>query len=104
MISDEIAVYKGLEGRERIVSGRGYIWSRTIPLLKKYILLGGGQDTFTVLFPNHDYLGKAQWGDKDLIITKPHCMYLQIAVQSGILSLIALFIFWGEFFGTNYSG
>lgn len=98
LISDEIAVYKGLEGKERIVSGRGYIWSRTIPLLKKYILLGGGQDAFTVLFPNHDYLGKAQWGDKDFLITKPHSMYLQIAVSSGILSLIALLVFWGYFF------
>lgn len=98
LVSDEIAVFGGLNGRERIVSGRGYIWSRTIPLLKEYLLLGGGQDSFTVLFPNHDYLGKARWGYKDLIITKPHCMYMQIAVQSGILSLAVLLCFWGIFF------
>lgn len=98
LVSDDIAVFGGLNGRERIVSGRGYIWSRTIPLLKKYLLLGGGQDCFTVLFPNHDYLGKARWGYKDLIVTKPHCMYMQIAVQSGLLSLAALLYFWGSFF------
>lgn len=97
IFSDEIAVFEGLNGRERIVSGRGYIWSRTIPLLKEYLLLGGGQDSFTVLFPNHDYLGKAQWGYKDLILTKPHCMYMQLAVQSGCLSLAALLCFWGIF-------
>lgn len=98
LVSGEVPVYRKLEGRERIASGRGYIWSRTIPLIRKYILTGSGQDTFAVVFPNDDYLGMARWGYKDLIVTKPHSMYLQIAVQSGMLSLIALLVFWGCYF------
>lgn len=96
--SNGIATCQTLNGKERIISGRGYIWSRTIPLLKKYILFGSGQDTFVTVFPNNDYLGMAKWGYKDMLITKPHCMYLQIAIQSGILSLIALGIFWTIYF------
>lgn len=98
LLSNEIAACQALNGKERIISGRGYIWSRTIPLLKKHILLGSGQDTFAAVFPNNDYLGMAKWGYKDMLITKPHCMYMQIAVQSGILSLIALGVFWIVYF------
>lgn len=97
-VSDEIRVWKGLEGKERILSGRGYIWSRTIPLLKRYFLVGSGQDSFALAFPNNDYLGMARWGYKDMLITKPHCMYMQIAIQSGVLSLLFLFLFWAWYF------
>lgn len=98
LVSSEIAVYKGLENRERLMNGRGYIWSRTIPLLKETIILGSGQDSFAVVFPNDDYLGLAKWGYKNMIVTKPHCMYLQIAVQSGLLSFLMLFLFWTGYF------
>ena len=102
--SDTIPVCKWFEGKERIVSGRGYIWSRTLPIMKKTVLLGSGQDCFTVVFPNQDYLGKARWGYKDMLITKPHCMYLQIAIQSGVVSLIALIFFWGRFVIGAFTG
>lgn len=98
LVSDEIEVFHGLDGKERILNGRGYIWSRTIPLLKKYFILGSGQDSFVTVFPNNDYLGLARWGYKDIIINKPHCMYMQIAVQSGMLSLIMLMAFWCIYF------
>ncbi len=98
LISNEVDVYRGLNGLEHIVSGRGYIWSRTIPLLKKNILIGSGQNCFMMVFPNNDYLGMAKWGYKGKIITKPHCMYMQIAVESGMLSLVVLIAFWCCFF------
>ncbi|MCD8039442.1 MAG: O-antigen ligase family protein [Lachnospiraceae bacterium] len=98
LFSAETPVYKGLEGREKLLNGRGYIWSRTIPLIKENLLLGSGQDSFAAVFPNDDYLGMARWGYKDMIITKPHCMYMQIAVQSGLCSLIMLVIFWAAYF------
>jgi len=85
-------------GRESIATGRGYIWSRTIPLLKKYILLGSGADTFTIVFPNNDYLGMYNSGYTGQTITKPHNLYLQIAVQTGVLSLIAFLAFYLIYF------
>lgn len=68
---------------------RGYIWSRTFPLLKSSILLGSGPDTFTEAFPNDDYVGKTNMNYDGVAVTKPHNMYLQIWVQTGLVSLLA---------------
>lgn len=75
-------------GYESFASGRGYIWSRTIPLLKDYLILGSGADSFSLVFPQNDYLGKFNAGYNTLIVTRPHNMYLQIGVQQGMLSLV----------------
>lgn len=77
--------------KENIFSGRGYLWSRTLPLLKnpKYFMVGSGPDTFTIVYPQDDYIGMELNGYKGSIVTKPHNLYLQIAVQTGVPSLIA---------------
>lgn len=87
-----------LSGYEAYASGRGYIWSRTLPLLKKYIILGSGADTFMMVFPQQDYVGLYNYGYGDQLMTKPHNLYLQIGVQTGVLSLIAFLIFYGMYF------
>lgn len=68
--------------------GRGYLWSRSIPLLKDYLILGSGADTFSVVFPQNDYIGRTNGGYQDQLITKPHSMYLQFGIQYGVLALI----------------
>lgn len=83
---------------ESLASGRGYIWSRTIPLLKKYVILGSGQDTFVTVFPRNDYLNYVRAGFGTQVLTKPHNMYLQIGVQTGLISLLAFIIFYGMYF------
>lgn len=93
--SVETSVLKGYEG---IASKRGYIWSRTIPLLKDHIILGSGADTFGIEFPQFDYVGFYNNGYYDQFISKPHCLYLQVAVQTGILSLIAMLVFYMMYF------
>jgi len=85
-------------GYERYASGRGYIWSRTLPLLKKYIILGSGADTYVMVFPQQDYVGLYNYGYGDTLLTKPHNLYLQIGVQTGVLSLIAFITFYGMYF------
>ncbi len=82
-----------LEKRYHFANMRGYIWARTIPLLKKYFLLGSGPDTFVIAFPNDDLVGLYNSGHDYEVVTKPHCMYLQIAVQTGMFSLIAIMTF-----------
>ena len=76
---------------------RGYIWNRTIPLLKKHILVGSGPDTFLMTFPQNDYVERAgaKKGFFTEILTRPHNMYLQIALQTGVLSLICVIGFVG---------
>lgn len=84
-----------LEDHYKLANMRGYIWARTLPLLKKYFFLGSGPDTFIIAFPNDDMVGMYNSGHINEIITKPHCMYLQVGVQTGVISLIALLVFFG---------
>lgn len=82
----------GFEGKELLGSSRGYIWSRSIPLLKNTKFIGFGPDTFAIYFPQNDIIGKfyAYAGDMWQIVDKPHNYYLQVALSTGIISLLAL--------------
>lgn len=86
----------GFEGKERVGSARGYIWSRTLPMLKDTWFKGYGPDTYALHFPQHDVIGKANAYDNPMmIVDKPHNLYLQTIVSTGLpslLALIALFI------------
>lgn len=92
---------KGFENNQHFGDKRGYIWSRTLPLLPDYMLLGSGPNTFTEVFPNDDYVGKTNMNYDGVVVTKPHNMYLQIWVQTGFLSMVA---FLGLFFTYFISG
>lgn len=81
-----------------LATGRGFIWSRTIPLLKELIFLGNGADSFIFTFPHDDYVNLTNNRFNTAIVNKPHSMYLQIGVQSGVLSLILYLSFFGIYF------
>lgn len=85
------AEHIGFEGKELVGSSRGYIWSRTIPLLKNCILIGYGADTFAYVFPQQDFLAKYYSYAEGFYITvdKPHNLYLQIFISNGLVALIA---------------
>ena len=78
---------------------RGYIWGRTIPLLGKSLFWGSGPNTFAVVFPQNDYLTRAKLKEGFFreILTKPHNMYLQAALETGVVSLLLLLAFWGRY-------
>lgn len=78
------------DGYESFASSRGYLWSRTIPLLRHSLLLGTGADTFSIVFPHNDLPGRVNAGYYTALVTKPHNMYLQIGVQHGVLALLCL--------------
>jgi len=94
----ETAPHVLFTGYERYASGRGYIWSRTLPLLKRHIILGSGADTFVLDFPQNDYVALYNYGYSNQLLTKPHNLYLQIGVQTGVLSLIAFITFYALYF------
>ncbi|MEG2440103.1 MAG: O-antigen ligase family protein [Acetivibrio sp.] len=89
---------KFFKGKENFASGRGFIWSRTLPLMKDHIFLGSGADSFVLVYPNSEYLGKENYGFPQQNITKPHCLYLQMGVQTGLLSLLAFLVFYAMYF------
>lgn len=79
-------------------SGRGYIWSRTIPMLKDHLILGSGADTYCLDFPHYDYAGKysVNW-DINMIVDKPHNMYMGAMIGTGGISLLALLVLFGMY-------
>lgn len=72
------------------ITGRGDIWAKSIPLLKDNLLLGSGPDSFVMVYPNDDYLGEHNTGIKSEMTTRPHNWYLQMAIQTGVVSLLLL--------------
>lgn len=92
---------KLFNGYEKFASGRGYIWSRTIPLLKNTFLLGTGADSFVFAFPQQDYVNLYNYGFDAQLVTRPHNLYLQIGIQSGLLSLITFLLFYFVYFITS---
>jgi len=91
----------GWEDNQQFGSGRGYIWSRTIPMMKDTLVLGHGADTYCIYFPNYDFVGKYNSGtfsnNPSIIVDKPHNMYFGVIIGTGGLSLLALFALWGTY-------
>jgi hypothetical protein len=80
----------GFRGMESFGSSRGYIWSRTIPMIKDTLIWGHGPDTYPIYFPQHDTEGKIEFlASPERLVDKPHNLYLQFATNTGALSLIA---------------
>ena len=94
----EEAPYWGFEGKEKLGSARGYIWSRSLPMLKDTWLIGNGPDTYAIEFPQDDLLAK--WWAYDtpkMTVDKPHNLYLQIALNEGGLALVAFLVLVGAY-------
>ena len=87
-----------LDGLERVASGRGYIWSRSIPMLANSIFIGYGPDMYVLNFPQRDFSGRLNGFTLTGINDKPHNMFLQIALNVGLVSLLALLFIYGYYF------
>ncbi len=86
----------GWEDNQSFGSGRGYIWSRTLPMLKDTLILGHGADTYCIYFPQYDYVGKYTSFSENLniIVDKPHNLYFGYIVGTGGISMLALLMLW----------
>ncbi len=83
----------GFKGLERLGSNRGYIWSRSIPLLFKHIILGSGPDTFVLEFPQNDVYSKLEFlNNPYVILDKPHNLYLQLGINFGLVFLVVFIV------------
>ena len=95
---EKIPRWKALDGYETLGSFRIYNWTRTLPILKDTMFFGYGPDTFSIIFPQNDTFGKTiSYGMANIILDKPHNMYLQLGVNTGVVSMVlfivGLFIF-----------
>lgn len=83
-------------------SGRGYIYNRTFPLLRKHIILGTGADNYVMDFPQSFYIRDNYIEGKfNSIDVKPHCYYMQVWIQEGLIALAALmYLIFGYLFNS----
>jgi hypothetical protein len=93
----------GFEGQEKLGSARGYIWSRSIPLLKNTLIVGYGPDTFMTKFPQNDIVGKIiAYDTPKMLVDKPHDLFLQVGLNTGVISLIAILALFIMYFVTSF--
>jgi len=81
-----------MDGYGQFGSSRGYIWSRSIGMLPDTLALGHGPGMYAIEFPQNDFVGRMNEDvfSGNQIVDKPHNMYLQIGIETGMVSLIAL--------------
>lgn len=86
--------FEPLRGLETIGSNRGYEWGATIPMFKDYVFYGAGPDNFPIAFNQDDFIAKLNLIDFDanIVVDKPHNMYIQTALNTGAMSMIALIV------------
>lgn len=78
---------------DSLFTGRGYIWRNTLPIIKNTFIFGHGAGTFEMYFKQFDFVGLLNsQGNVDLIIDKPHSLYLQIACNQGVLCSLAVIV------------
>jgi hypothetical protein len=78
-------------GRESVGAGRLGIWWGAWPLLWRTGVWGVGPDCFAAAYPQGDLVLKTNThGRYDVVVDKPHNGYLQTAIQTGGLSLLAV--------------
>lgn len=74
-----------------IATGRGYMWINTLPILKECLVIGKGPGNFVYAFPQNEVVGLLNThGSCKFVVDKPHSWYLQIAVNTGVLSLVCV--------------
>jgi len=73
-------------------SGRTYIWSKSLELVKKHPLFGYGLDTFMYNFPHYNMDARAGIWDENTITDKPHSMYIGWLYGTGILGFLSVIV------------
>ena len=85
-----------LRGYERVFTYRLYNFSVSIPLVRSTWLIGAGTDHFVFTFPQRDIAGRLNGWNLTETLDKAHNMYLQFAIEIGLIGAIAFFslLFW----------
>lgn len=82
-------------------SGRVYIWTETLKLVKERPLTGYGMDTLPFFFPQDDPQIYANIEDYNIIVDKPHNMYIGILYGAGIFAFLTFMGILGLHFYNN---
>ncbi|MFJ8102251.1 O-antigen ligase family protein [Lysinibacillus sp. NPDC096212] len=73
-------------------SGRVYIWTYIMDLVKDRPILGYGIDTLMYNFPHYNKDARANLETEKVIVDKPHNMYIGVLYGTGIVGFIAFIV------------
>lgn len=86
----QVSHSKTLQQCYTYLNGRIFIWANTISVLKSCILLGNGPATSIFYLNQNDLPALLNIFGRYVLYNKPHCWYLQIAQDTGVLSLVCI--------------
>lgn len=86
----KVSQSKSLQQCYTFLNGRVFVWANTFSLLKNCILLGNGPATTIFYLNQNDLPALLNIFGTYVLYNKPHCWYLQIAQDTGIISLICI--------------
>lgn len=90
--------HAGFKNHLHFGSNRGYIWSASLPLMKRTVITGFGADVFCLEYPQDDYAWKYNSGyQREIIVDKPHNMYLHMGICTGVVSLCSILALYGMY-------
>ncbi|MGX1982287.1 O-antigen ligase [Thermolongibacillus altinsuensis] len=69
-------------------SGRLYIWKKTLEITMDRFIVGYGLDTLPYHFPQDDIEKRAGLGTQNVVVDKPHNIYIGILYGTGIIGFI----------------
>ncbi len=94
-IDESFRATKILEGYETIATGRGYSWRTAINAIPKFIIYGAGPDCYPngVFGDGNDVVAQKRSYHDTMVFTRPHNYFLQMAIETGLLSVIAVLVF-----------
>lgn len=84
----KLNIYIYRNSLDSFASNRGYIWRKSLEMLKGNIFLGEGFDTYVYNFPHWDPHRDHDLFKVGLLIDKPHNTYLQVALGAGLAGLL----------------
>ncbi len=73
-------------------TGRVYIWEKTLETAMEKPLFGYGMDTYSFVFPQNDIDKIAGLRTYNVIVDKPHNMYLGLLIGSGAFALLVFIL------------
>jgi O-antigen ligase len=93
----------GFKGRETWGSSRGYIWSRSFPLMPARTIIGSGPDTYINVFPKNDIVSMQRFFDNPIqTVDKAHNLFIQTWISTGGISAVALLALFGHYLLTTF--
>ena len=82
--------FDSASGKERL-----FVWSKTVELIKEHPWMGLGSGSWKVFFPSKSVEGGYRLQEKDVVFTRVHNDFLEVAAELGLFGLLVYLTIFG---------